>query len=79
MKADSQQLDELAGATALLAGAPALAMAEVVAKLTILCRRLREDLHPEVRGELITYLLAESVRDDCRLLADADVNEASGQ
>ena len=64
----NRQLDDLAEATLLLAGAPALTMSEVVAKLIVLCGRLREDLHPEIRGELIDYLLAESVLEDCRVL-----------
>ena len=54
-----------------LAEAPATCIAEAGAKLIILCARIREDLHPEVRGELITYLLAESIREDCRVLAGA--------
>jgi hypothetical protein len=65
----NEQLDELADATLLLAQAPALNFAEVVAKLTVLCSRLREELHPEIRGELIDYLLAESVLEDCRTLS----------
>jgi len=64
----NRQIDELAEATLLLASAPALTIADVVAKLTVLCSRLREDLHPEIRGELLSYLLAESVREDLRLL-----------
>lgn len=68
----NQQLDELAEATVSLTQAPALSLAEVVAKLTVLCSRLREDLHPETRGELIDYLLAESVLEDCRVLATAE-------
>ncbi len=65
----NQQIDDLADATLLLAEAPAVTIAETAAKLVVLCSRLREDLHPEVRGELITYLLAESVLEDCRLLS----------
>lgn len=73
------RLDALADATFHLAGAPATNVAEASAKLAILCGRLREDLHPEIRGELITYLLAESIREDCRVLVegggDAEVAE----
>jgi len=65
----NRQLDELAEATLLLAGAPALTFGEVAAKLIVLCGRLREDLHPEIRGELIDYLLAESAMEDCRILS----------
>lgn len=55
-------------ATVQLAQVPSLQPSELFDKLTILCGRLREDLHPEHRGELLTYLLAESVREDCRRL-----------
>jgi len=68
----AESLDALAMATMQLAEAPATSIAEASAKLTILCARLREDLHPEVRGELITYLLAESIREDCCVLADGE-------
>ena len=70
-RAMAERLDALAMATMQLAEAPATNLAEAGAKLTILCARLREDLHPEVRGELITYLLAESIREDCRVLGEA--------
>jgi hypothetical protein len=65
----ARRLDLLAAATMQLAEAPATSLVGIGAKLTILCARLREDLHPEVRGELLTYLLAESIREDSRLLA----------
>jgi hypothetical protein len=68
----TRQINELSEATLLLAGAPALSIDEVAAKLAILCGRLREDLHPEVQGELVTYLLAESIREDCRILSCCD-------
>lgn len=55
-------------ATAVLAAAPSIDTPDVQAKLTILCARLREHLHPEHRGELLSYLLAESIREDLRLL-----------
>lgn len=60
--------DALYGATAKLAAAPSVANSDVQAKLTVLCARLRENLHPDHRGDLLSYLLAESIRDDCRLL-----------
>lgn len=59
----NRQVDDLDEATLLLAGAPAVTFAEVLAKLTVLCSRLREYLR-----ELISYLLAESVLDDCRIV-----------
>ncbi len=70
-RAMAERLDALAMATMQLAEAPATTIAEAGAKLAILCARLREDLHPEVRGELISYLLAESIREDCRVLGKA--------
>jgi hypothetical protein len=57
-------------ATAALAAAPSIAAPDMKSKLTILCARLRENLHPEHRGELLTYLLAESLREDLRLLCE---------
>ena len=60
--------DALFEATATLAAAPSVATSDVQAKLTVLCARLRENLRPDHLGELLTYLLAESIRDDCRLL-----------
>lgn len=73
-RAMASRLNALAMATMRLAGAPATSPGEAGAKLTILCARLREDLHPEIRDELITYLLAESIREDCRLLAEEHVH-----
>jgi len=61
---------ELVDATFGLAQAPATAMAGVQFKMAILCQRLREDLHVDCVGEVLTYLLAESVREDCRVMAD---------
>jgi hypothetical protein len=61
---------ELADSTLGLIQAPAVALAGIQLKLAILCQRLREDLHPDVQGELLSYLLAESIREDCRVMAD---------
>jgi len=69
----NQLCDALQAATAKLAQAPALSPAEIMAKLSILCARLRETLHLDAGDELVTYLLAESVREDCRLMADAEL------
>lgn len=67
----TQLQGELFGATARLAAAPSASAADIDAKLVILCARLREFLHPDQRGELLTYLLAESIREDHRLLSHA--------
>jgi len=61
---------ELVDATFGLAQAPATAMTGVQLKMAILCQRLREDLHVDCVGEILTYLLAESIREDCRIMAD---------
>ena len=53
-----------------LAQAPATKPAELVLKLDVLCRRLGEYLDPADWGGVLTYLLATSIRDDCRLLVD---------
>ncbi len=49
-----------------LAQAPATNPAEQVLKLDILCRRLGEYLDPADWGGVLTYLLAASIRDDCK-------------
>lgn len=54
---------------AVLVAAPSVNALDVQAKLTILCVRLREHLHPDHLGELLTYLLADSLREDLRLLS----------
>ena len=46
--------DELYEATLRLAGAPSSLPADIDAKLAVLCGRLREDVHPAHRGELLT-------------------------
>lgn len=66
----NQLVDGLYEAGIRLSGAPSVSGADIRAKITILCSRLREQLHPEHRGELLSYLLAESLREDLRLLGD---------
>lgn len=65
--------ESLYEATAALAAAPSIATADLQSKLAILCSRLRENLHPAHRGELLTYLLAESIREDLRILLASEV------
>lgn len=60
--------DALYEATATLAAAPSVATSDIHGKLTVLRARLRENLRPNHRGELLSYLLAEFIRDYCRLL-----------
>ena len=57
-------LDELFVMTTRLAQAPARDAKDLSLKLAVLCRRLREDVAPENRGDVLTYLLAEAIRDD---------------
>ena len=64
-------LDELAEMTRCLSQAPARTLAELEIKLAVLCSRLRDEVRPEIRGEVITWMLAESIRHDCRLIAPA--------
>ena len=61
---------EIVVSTLSLCQLPAVTPYTLQLKLALLCQRLREDLHPEISGELAAYLLAESIREDCRLLAD---------
>ena len=60
-------LDELLSVTAKLAQAPACDAKDISLKLDVLCRRLREDVAPEYRGDVLTYLLAEAIRDEVAL------------
>ncbi|MFT5540440.1 MAG: hypothetical protein ACI82H_001971 [Alphaproteobacteria bacterium] len=73
LQADDAQLNhhliELAEMTRCLAQAPARTLGELEVKLSVLCARLREDLRPDVRGEVVTWMLAESLRHDCYLIA----------
>ena len=70
----SRLLDDLAEATANLASAPSISPEDVQTKLTVLCARLRENLHLGDTGELLSYLLAEAVREDCRILLADDAS-----
>lgn len=63
-----RRLDELFTTVGRLAHAPALNSSDLDVKLTVLCRQLREHLDPDDRGAVLTYLLAEAVRDDHLLL-----------
>lgn len=64
---------ELQETMATLAAAPAESNADIDAKLTILCGRLRQLLFPDQADEVITYLLAESIREDHRVLSHAAI------
>jgi hypothetical protein len=65
----NRRLDELAEMTRCLAQAPARTLCELEIKISVLCARLREEKHPEVRGEVLTWMLADSIRHDCHLIA----------
>jgi hypothetical protein len=62
-------VEELFETTASLANVPVQNFLDILIKMDVLCRRLREDLHPDRRGEILTYLLAESIRDECLLIS----------
>jgi hypothetical protein len=70
----SRLLDDLAEATAHLASAPSISPEDVQTKLAVLCAHLRENLHLGDTGELLSYLLAEGVREDCRILLTDDAS-----
>ena len=65
-------LDELFVVTTRLAQAPARDAKVLSLKLDVLCRRLREDVAPENRGDVLTYLLAEAIRGDHAVLQERD-------
>ena len=59
---------ELLEATTALANAPALDITDLQSKMTVLCQRLRYQIHFEDKGTVVSALLAESIRDDLALL-----------
>ncbi len=65
-------LDELFVVTTRLAQAPGQNAKDLSLKLDSLCRRLREDVAPENRGDVLTYLLAEAIRGDHAVLQERD-------
>ena len=67
-------LDELFTVTTRLAQAPARDAKDLSLKLDVLCRRLREDVAPENRGDVLTFLLAEAIRGDHAVLRQRDSN-----
>lgn len=74
-EAMTTRLDQLFGAACRLAQAPAVTATDLDLKLAVLCRRLREHLDPDDRGAVLTYLLAEAVRDEHSLLAEPSAGE----
>ena len=71
------RVDALFTVSTRLSQAPSLTAADLYLKLSVLCHRLRDQLDPDDRGGVLTYLLAEAVRDDHLLLAHAPVGEAA--
>ncbi len=65
-------LDELFVVTTRLAQAPARDAKDLSLKLDVVCRRLREDVASENRGDVLTYLLAEAIRGDHAVLQERD-------
>ncbi len=72
-------LDELFVVTTRLAQAPARGAKDLSLKLDVLCRRLREGVAPENRGDVLTYLLAEAIRGDHAVLQERDPCHYSSQ
>jgi hypothetical protein len=64
-----KRLDDLFSAATMLSQAPAGSIGDVALKLDVLCRRMRESTSPEHSGEVLTYMLAESIRSDCCVLS----------
>jgi hypothetical protein len=65
-------LDELFAVTTKLAQVPAQDANDLSLKLSVLCQRLREDIAPENRGDVLTVLLAEAIRGDHTALQHRD-------
>lgn len=65
----NEGLARLSAITADLANAPAETISDLQLKIGVLCSRLRETLNPEFSGELLDYLLADSIRDDLTITA----------
>jgi hypothetical protein len=67
----NRHAEELFTAITSLAHAPATNGKDLAAKLEVLCRRLREFVNPDQRGEVLTVLLAESIRDEVSVLVNS--------
>jgi hypothetical protein len=65
----NEGLEQLSALVTNIASAPAETTTDIRLKMEILCARLREHLHPEISGEVLDYLLAESIRDDLDVMA----------
>lgn len=71
------RVDALFTVSTRLSQAPSLTAVDLDLKLSVLCRRLRDQLDPDDRGGVLTYLLAEAVRDDHLLLTHGPVGEST--
>ncbi len=67
----SERVEELFAVVTHLAQAPVQVPWDLGLKLAVLCGRLREGLDPEDRGAVLTYLLAELIRDDDAVMSTA--------
>ena len=72
-------VEELITIIGRLAHAPSLTAIDLDRKLSVLCRRLRDHLDPDDRGAVLTYLLAEAVRDDHLLMAEQLPEESASR
>lgn len=64
----NERLGEACATTTRIAQVPATTVADLSLKLSVLCRRLRDDLDADDRCGVLTALLAESIRDDLSLV-----------
>jgi hypothetical protein len=62
-------LDELFAATTALTHFPSQTVSDLDRKLDILCRRLREFLEPDDHAAVLTYLLAQNIREEVQVLS----------
>ena len=63
------RIEGLFTASVNLVQAPSRDATDLDRKLTVLCQRLREFLDPDDHGRVLTYVLAETIRDEHRILA----------
>ena len=63
------RLEELFAATVSLTHFHARSFADLDHKLDILCRRLREFLEPDDHSSTLTYLLAQTIREEVQTLS----------
>ena len=74
----NEGLEALFSITTNMANPSSQNAADLHQKMEILCNRLREDLNTEHRGEVLNYLLADSIRNDLMLVWPPNQRPPSG-